>query len=600
MNIAQTTDKTDGNTIDDNGLSDAEKYQERPTPKQSLGRDNMRQWLKLREANVYQRNSEFQHTLQFHLGASYNENHDALNRYGAIVPKELDAAVSENDYRMNNPRIDAYNGIGDRIDRVVHHPDYTVAGDYIYGTGLVKKLATLGGLKAGMAFYYLSNHVGEAGHTCPVICNYETARVLKIVDDFPEREHYIEKLEQASYRDNFTSSQFLTEVQGGSDLGANDIRAWQDAQGQWFIRGEKWFCSNANAELMVISARRSLDREGTKGLSMFLVPSHKPDGSRNNYTMRRLKEKLGTKALASAEMDYHDAYAIPLGADFNLMLERVVHHSRIALAVAVSGMTNRALQFSLDFAKTRTAFGQGILNYPLVKENLAHIKADNLASVAGTYALIALQDQLDVETEPSTEANDTLKSFSRLMVNIGKSIISKRSVDNIHHSIDGIGGNGAIENMSSLPRLFRDAVIFENWEGTHNTLYMQVLRDIHRYQHDQIYCSVISDIIKQLPPEAQSQKDSAQQYLDKIQALLEQFQQSNHDLQTLIMQDICSSMANLYYYLCLVIEGLDYQQGEAGNSKLAAAELFNIKFMNSREIERDAAYLQLCEQVLQE
>lgn len=595
MNTIQTPiDNSDGKTIEGGALSPSEQMVERPTPRQSLGRDNMRDWLRLRSANVFDRNLELQHTLQYHLGDAYSNCQNRLSEYGKIVPVELDAAVTENDYRMNNPRIDAYNGIGDRVDTVVHHPDYTVAGDYIYGTGLVKTMATMGGLREGMAFYYLSNHVGEAGHTCPVICNYETARVLKVVDDFPLRKEYIKKLEEPSYSKNYTSSQFLTEVQGGSDVGANDLRAWKNDAGEWFIRGEKWFCSNANAELMIVSARRSLDRVGTKGLSMFLIPSRKSDGSRNNYTMRRLKEKLGTKALASAEIDYHDTYAIPLGSDFNFMLERVVHHSRIALSVAVCGMTTRAYQLSLDFAKTRQAFGENILQYPLVKENLAHIKADNIASFSGTYALISLQDQLDTEKAEDSDK----KAFCRLMVNIGKSVISKRSVDNIHHCVDGIGGNGAIENMSSLPRLLRDVIIFENWEGTHNTLFMQVLRDIHRYQHDKIYLTEISRIICELPATANHTKVNAEKYLDKITQQLINLHKATHDIQTLIIQDVVTAMANLYYYLCLSKEGYDYLEKHDSRSKLSASEIFHKTRLSDVTLERNQEYLDLCEEIL--
>ncbi len=592
--ITVNIDGSDGKTIQGGALSPSEQMVERPSPGQTFGRDNMRKWLQLRSNNVFERNGEFQHTLQYHLGDSYKDCKKDLSNYGAIIPNQLDAAATENDFRFNNPRIDAYNGIGDRIDQVVHHPDYVVAGDYIYGTGLVKTLATMGGLKEGMAYYYLGNHVGEAGHNCPVICNYETARVLKLVEDFPGRKDYIKKLEEPSYSNNYTSSQFLTEVQGGSDVGANDLRAWQNEAGEWFIRGEKWFCSNANAELMVVSARRSMERPGTKGLSMFLIPSQKPDGTRNDFTMRRLKEKLGTRALASAEIDYHDSYAIPLGSDFNFMLERVVHHSRIALSVAVCGMTTRAYQFSLDFAKTRMAFGSNILQYPLVKENLAQIKADNLASFAGTYALISLQDKIDMQEAVS----EPEKAFCRLMVNIGKSVISKRGVNNIHHCLDGIGGNGAIENMSSLPRLLRDAIIFENWEGTHNTLYVQVLRDIHKYEHDKHYISTISELIEELPEHETETISNAKNNLHKISQLLSELHNSSHEVQTLLMQGLVTAMANLYYYLCLSAEGFHAQEKQQTPVKISAAKLF-LKIMDSREnTEKDKNYLTLCDEVL--
>ena len=581
-------------TVHNGPLSQDVQQVERTMPGNAYGRDNLRAWVGLREGNVYRRNINFQHTLRFHLGEDYADLENPLMEFGAEVPGVLDRAVTENDLRFNNPRIDPYNYIGDRVDAVIHHPAYNTGGDIIYGTGMVKKLSTLGGLRDGYSFYYLSHHVGEAGHHCPVICNYETARVLKLVEDFPERERYIAKLEEPSYTNNFTSSQFLTEVQGGSDVGANDTRAWQDERGQWYIRGEKWFCSNANAELMVISARRSMARPGTKGLSMFLIPSTKPDGSRNNFTMRRLKEKLGTRALASAEIDYHDAYAIPLGANFNFMLEKVVHHSRIALATAVLGTANRALQLSYDFAKTRHAFGQCILQYPLVIENLAHVKADIAASLAGTYALIALQDKID--TEDNTDQDSI--TFSRLLVNIGKSVTSKRAVDNIHHCLDGIGGNGAIENTSSLPRLLRDAVILENWEGTHNTLCMQVLRDIHRYQHDQVCLRVMAQEIDSLGRSQAQEQSLARNALEILRRQLVDLHAAPEDLQTLQIQEVIHQIANIYYYLTLVQEGAHQLKTDGVDNKLQCAALFHRDFLSDKKQTRDADYLDLCRQVL--
>jgi alkylation response protein AidB-like acyl-CoA dehydrogenase len=449
----------------------------------------------------------------------------------------------------------------------------------------------MGGLRQGYGFYFLANHVGEAGHLCPVICNYETSRVLHLVEDFTEREDYIAKLEAPSYSENWTSSQFLTEVQGGSDVGANDTRAWQDDEGNWFIRGEKWFCSNANAELMVISARRSMARKGTKGLSMFLIPSTKPDGSRNDFTLRRLKEKLGTRALASAEIDFHDAYAIALGDNFNFMLEKVVHHSRIALATAVLGFANRAFQLSYDFACTREAFGKNILQYPLVKENLSQVHADITASLAGTFDLIAMQDRID--TAKCSDEDEV--AFCRLMVNIGKSWISRRTVDNVHRALDGIGGNGAIENTSSLPRLLRDAVILENWEGTHNTLYMQVLRDVLRYQQDEVYLRVIGLRISLLQDAEQA---LANQAVDVLRAQLTDFHEAPAELQTLKIQDVVTQMANLYYYVALMMEAEDQLQTEGRSNKVACAALFYRNSVSHGPQTRDAAYLALCEQAL--
>ena len=571
---------------------------ERSMPGHNFGRDHLREWMDLTRVNAFSRNPDFSHTMAFHLPEFEKENKTAFSEFGQQVSTTLDDAVTENDLRFNLPRIDPYNKIGDRVDHVVHHPSYNTAGNIIYGTGIVKKLATLGGLREGMGYYFLANHVGEAGHNCPVVCNYETARALKLVKDFPEKAEYLAKLEYPNYDDNFTSSQFLTEVQGGSDVGANDTRAWQDSDGQWYIRGEKWFCSNANAELMIISARRDTDKKGTKGLSMFLIPAIKPNGERNHFTMRRLKEKMGTRALASAEMDYHDALAIPIGDNFNFMLEKVIHHSRISLAVAVLGFASRAYQLSRDFAQTRYAFGTPIENYPLVKENLAHIKADMTVSLAGTFSLIALQDRIDLQEHAQVSVDSDMVAFSRLMSNIGKSVISKRNVDNVHHCVDGIGGNGAIENTSSMPRLLRDSIILENWEGTHNTLYMQTIRDIQRYQHDEIYLRVMKKKIAEMDASLTLESSNAFKSLEQLSEKIESFKKSSDELKTLKVASIVTQMADLFYYVSAIQEGHDQQQTTQSSSKLNCAALFFRQHLQAEEKTVDDGYLKLCADII--
>jgi len=563
-----------------------------------VGRDNMRKWLARTKENAYLQNSDFIHSMQFWLGEDHTSQlHKDLSHYGAKVNTELESHAAENDLRFNNPRIDPYNGIGERIDKVVHHPSYAAAGDIIYGSDVVARLVKTGGLREGMGFYYLSCHGGEAGHTCPVICNFETARLLRKLDDFPERNEYIAKLETPSYTHNFTSSQFLTEVQGGSDVGANGTRAWYGDDGVWRIRGEKWFCSNADAELMVITARFSEVRKGTKGLSAFLVPSTKPDGSRNDFTFRRLKEKMGTKALASAEIDFRDAYAIPLGPvenGFNRMMEEVVHYSRIALAMSVLGMSNRGYQQVRAYADTRQAFGETIINYPLVQENLANIKANINVCLAGTFALIDLQDKIELGRETRSE----YKTFARLMANIGKSIISRRGVDDLHHCIDTMAGNGAIETTSSLPRLFRDTVIQENWEGTHNTLYSQVLRDFSRFEHDEVYIRVIENILQEFTDASLADLAPAKEALSRLKVGLDDLHSASEPLKTLKIKNIIEEMADIFYYLSALKEAYDQVENGQGHSKLNAAKWYALVNFNPHKPNWDDEKLSLIAKVI--
>ncbi len=592
MNMNQNLAKDAAAALDEKRMGAAETR-----PEQNKGREGMRQWMAKMQENAYLTDPDIVHTFRYWLGDEYEELHPELVSFGAQVPAELEPAVMENDLRFNNPRVEHFNGIGDRDDRIIHHPKYNEAGNIIYGSGMIKRLGTLCGLKEGMAFFLLSSYAGEAGHNCPIACTFETVRLLRYVDDFPERQHWIDMLEVPSYDDNFTSSQFLTEVQGGSDVGKNATKAWKDSDGNWRIRGEKWFCSNANAELMVITARHSEELKGTKGLSVFIVPARKPDGSKNDFTFRRLKEKMGTKALASSEIDFHDAYAVPAGSverGFNRMMEQVVHFSRISLAISVLGMNERAYQTARNYADTREAFGNTIIDYPLVQENLAGIKTDVTVGLAGMYALLAGQDDADT----GKEMPDYMHAFLRLMTNISKSIISKRVVDNVHHSIDTLGGNGAIETQSSLPRLLRDSVIYENWEGTHNTLIVQVQRDIARYAHDEAYFKAMEDYLAMLPASVASKKEKAESYLAVLKKDVEACKSSSAALQSMKLKKLIERMADISYYVITLLEAADQKENGLGESKFAAAEYHRLNRLETSDIEWNEETLTLIKAVV--
>ncbi len=568
---------------------------EETQPGQAFGRDNMRRWQDATSLNVYLFDDDFAHTVRFHLGDAYAGVHGDLCDYGAVVPTALEQAVAHGDFRLNLPRIDRYDAIGERDDKVVHDHSYPVSGDLIYGTGVVSRLARIGGLSEGYAFHYVSNHAGDTGHHCPVICNYETARLLRSLESFPDRDEIIARLEEPSFSNGWTSSQFLTEVQGGSDVGANDTRAWQADDGTWRIRGEKWFCSNANADLQVITARFDKERRGTAGLAMFLVPARMSDGTRNHFTLRRLKEKFGTRALASAEIDYHDAHAMPLGSlddGFANLMKLVIHHSRMAMPIAMGGMLSRAYQLARSYADTRHAFGQAIIEYPLVQDNLAQVKADLLAGTATAFAVVAIQDDIDTGREDRPE----WQAFCRLMANVNKAVWTTRILSRIQDAAETLAGNGMIEQTSSMPRLIRDAMTMEKWEGSQNTMRMQVLRDIERLGHDRAFLAVVTELSDEIDASSPQRAvlESAIEYCRRLLTDIKEASPANQTLQT---QQLLPQLADTFAYWALIREGLD-QSSEGSDRKLAAAELFRRIHLDPRLGELDDDYLALIARVV--
>jgi acyl-CoA dehydrogenase len=559
-----------------------------------LARVALTSWQEEIKKNIYTHDEDYIHSIQFSFADDFERLDSELKHFGGIVPTELDRLVSENNLALNLPRLEPYNAIGERIDQVVHHPAYIEAGDLIYGTQLLARMSQPGGLTECLSFLFLSAQAGEAGHNCPIACSAGIIRLLQKMTDVPKRNDYLAKLIAPSFQTNFTGAQFLTEIQGGSDVGLNAAYVQQDQGKVWRIYGEKWFCSNANADLIFVTARYDESLPGTKGLGLFLVPAIW-EGHKNHYSLRRLKDKIGTRSMATGEIDFQGAYAVPIGRvedGIHLVMDNVLHLSRLFNSICVLGMARRAYNIARSYAKHRVAFAHPIIDYPLVKENLAHIKAENTAMLAAIFATARLQDKLD-----TSAPDEATKLLLRLLVNIQKYLSACWSVTHIHHALDMLAGNGTIETFSPLPRLLRDCIVCENWEGTHNVLRAQVLKDIHKYNIDHVFLEFIKKEIATLtkPKEAIDRlKEEIKQFEHSMQA----FHQLDPTLQSLHIRFMVDKMAVLYCSLTLCQEAIDQQQKGQGDSKYACLRLFNMLHINKKELLYDKEYMKLVSQII--
>lgn len=555
-----------------------------------LGRDALNAWKNAISQNIYLIDHDFQHSIQYYFGKNSAKLSRELEQFAEKIINEVDPLVIENNLSQNLPRIDHYDGIGQRIEEVIHHPTYVAAGNIIYSSKLLDRMSKPGGLLEALAFMFISSQVGEAGHNCPIACSAGIIRVLQKINDFPQKDFYLKKLMAPSFTDNFTGAQFLTEIQGGSDVGKNATIAYQDEQKQWRIRGEKWFCSNANADLILMTARYDKSLSGTKGLGLFLIPAVLPTGERNNFTLRRLKDKIGTRSMASAEIDFHDAYAIPMGLPeqgFKLVMENVLHISRLFNTICVLAMARRAYSIAYHYAQHRVAFDKAIIHFPLIKENLARIKSENNAMLAAIFATVQLQDEYD----SGKKQGDTIKLLLRLLANLNKYISALWSVEQIHHSLDVLAGNGAIESFSIIPRLFRDSIVCENWEGTHNTLIMQILKDILKYQIDDIFIHYIEDTLSNIKG-YNSHQQKIKDALLKLKNKLKEFKLATNEVQSIQIKTIVDLMALILCAIQLLREAIN-QFTYGNNSKLNCLELFLLIHLRNEPIQYNQEYIDL-------
>lgn len=557
-------------------------------------RQDLEAWQQEIQKNCYEIDLDFQHTVSSYLSVKKPELESELSSFGKLVAEKLEPLVIENNLSANLPRMENYNSIGKRVREIIHHPSYEKAGNIIYGSKILQRMSKPGGLCEGLSFMFLSSQAGEAGHNCPVACSAGIIRVLQKFPNTPNKEFYLEKLIDPSYSTNFTGAQFLTEVQGGSDVGQNATKAYQDEQGNWRIEGEKWFCSNADAELILVTARFDEKLEGTKGLALFLVASHLKDGKLNNYALRRLKDKIGTRSMASAEIDFEGALAIPIGElkdGFKIVMENVLHISRLFNTICVLGMARRAYHIALAYAKNRAAFGEKIIKYPLIQENLAKIKAENNALLAFIFDTIRLQDEFDLG-KLSGEEN---KLLLRLLTNLNKYLSALWSVEHIHHSLDVLAGNGAIESFSTISRLLRDCIVCENWEGTHNVLRKQILRDILRYQVDELYLKQIEKKLGTMEVE-KKYIQILNKGLTHLKNDLKKLKSSSTEIQSLQIKSIVDQMAILYSAVALLAEAM-LQNRDGNPSKLNCLNYF-IYMHIEKENAFDERHLSLIKSVI--
>jgi alkylation response protein AidB-like acyl-CoA dehydrogenase len=445
------------------------------------GRDALAKWLAARSDNYYDAAPHLRAALLHRVGAErVAAMEPALRDFGAAVATRVDPAVEVLERHPDLPALHSYDAIGRHVESIEFHPAHREAGEAVWGAGMVSINRGGHGHFEQAAHFYLLSHVGEGGQACPVVCTAGLARAIERRGSADLQARFLPGLFAAEYRTALRASQFLTEVQGGSDVGANVAHAERDPDtpGAWRITAEKWFCSVADADLFAITARPDGGPSGTRGLGCFVVP-RTLDGTRpNGFRIRRLKDKLGTRCLASGEFDFEGALAWPLGAvedGFHIAVEELLNTSRWLNALGSTGIMRRAYLEASSFAAHRTAFGSPIGAFPIVREQLAAMKIEERGALASTLALTALIERVDAGV-----AGDEELAAHRLLGNANKFVTSIAATDVAHRGIELLGGNGTIEDFSVLPRLYRDAVVFESWEGTHNVLCEQVRRDCVR------------------------------------------------------------------------------------------------------------------------
>lgn len=317
----------------------------------------------------------------------------------------------------------------------------------------------------------------DPGFVCPVAMTVGAAIVLDKFGEDERHEEYFRRLTTRDPDEYIEGAMFLTEKQGGSDVGANEttaVKSDTDEEGVYHLTGEKWFCSNIDSEGTLALARREGAPEGTDGLSLFLVPHTKANGELNDQRYRRLKDKLGTISVPTGEVELHGAEAYLVGEPeegFRYITE-MLNFERLSNAAASVGIMGRCLLESKVQAANREAFGQTIDQFPLMRRDLVEMAVDYEAAVAFVFETARLLDAAE-------RGDDDARRLLRLLVPIAKYRTARDAVDTASYACEVLGGNGYVRGFATA-RLLRDAQVLPIWEGTSNILSLDVLRVLDR------------------------------------------------------------------------------------------------------------------------
>lgn len=398
----------------------------------------------------------------------------ALSRLGVLVGGRLDELAHTAD--RNPPVLHHRDRRGDDRQWIEKHPAYVEMERIGFGAFAMAAMSHRPALgldgpvphAAKYAVQYLFAQA-EFGLLCPISMTDALTRTIRRYADPVLVERYLPGLTADDLEHQVQGAMFMTERAAGSDVGATVTRAVPDGDA-WRLFGDKWFCSNADAGLALVLARPEGAPPGIRGVSLFLLPRELPEGGRNAYRIVRLKDKLGTRSMASGEivMDGALAWMVgPPGQGF-VQIAEMINQSRLSNAVRSAGMMRRALREALAAARGRTAFGRRLIDLPLQRRQLLKLMLpaeQALSMVMYTADALARAD--------AGEAAGT--ALRRILTPLVKLRACRDARKVTGDAMEARGGVGYIEEWAE-PRLLRDAHLGSIWEGTSNIVALDVLR----------------------------------------------------------------------------------------------------------------------------
>ncbi|GAA2302466.1 DNA alkylation response protein [Actinomadura luteofluorescens] len=504
-------------------------------------------------------------TLRFlmrrHLGEGFGWAEPRLREMGALMGGPIAERAEETD--RNPPRLEKYDRWGRDISEVVMPPSFEAARRDIVATSFTRPdfvaEAKRGGVDPapmGVAWSYLLDQA-DIGMACALGTGGDMVVGLAELfapDDVKARVRELFAAGEMSGE----AAQMLTERSGGSDLGALESTASREGDA-WRLNGFKWFASNAGGSAFVVLAKPEGAVDGVRGIAPFLVLRERRDGSRNGVRIRRLKDKLGTRSVASAEIEFTDAEAFLLapassageggdGRGLARMME-LTNGARLGISMMGLGCARRALVESLCYTRAREAFGAPLGAQPLMRRKLA---------------------ELIVETE-AVQALVFDGYLGRPRLRLGAALVKLRAarlgVTAASDAIEIHGGNGYIEQWP-VARILRDAQVNPIWEGGDNILCLDVRRAIERQDAHEPFLERLSQAVERSPGGDDETAALVGQSIGHLREAIEKWRGLDRTVAEARLYPLAQYMADVYA-AALLLEQAGWERADSGEDRKA-------------------------------
>lgn len=377
--------------------------------------------------------------------------------------------------RLDEPRLTQWDAWGRRVDRIELTPLWreaeriaaehgVVATAYERAHGRFSRLHQF-------ALAYLFTPSTDI-YSCPLAMTDGAARALLDSGNRELVERAVPRLTSRDPAEFWTNGQWMTETTGGSDVGLSETAARRDADGTWRLHGRKWFTSAATSQMALTLARPEGNGPGGRGLALFYVETRDADGSLRGIRIDRLKDKLGTRKLPTAELTLDGTPAVPVAGLENGVrgIAPMLNLTRTWNAVSATALMRRGIALALDYAERRVAFGAPLSRQPLHVDTLAGVQAELAGALQLTFRVVELIGALE-----AGEGSDDDAGLLRVLTPVVKLTTARQAVAAASEVVEAFGGAGYVED-TGIPLLLRDAQVLSIWEGTTNVLALDTLR----------------------------------------------------------------------------------------------------------------------------